>query len=94
MFQGRKVVSVTPYGRRRYVEILAHYLLDLRGVIDEHHFWVNTDDREDLAFVEALAAEYPDFFHLVYDSSRYSRKAPYRGSAGSGRSATKTTRSI
>lgn len=74
MFQGRKVVSVTPYGRHRYVEILVRHLLGLRHLIDEHHFWINTDDAEDLAFVENLARAYPDFFRLVYDSSRYSKK--------------------
>jgi len=74
MYQGRRVVSVTPYGRHRYVEILARHLLNLRPLIDEHHFWVNTDDADDLAFVQGLAAAYPNFFKLVYDSSRYSRK--------------------
>ncbi len=75
MYQGRRVVSVTPYGRHRYVEILAHHLLALRGLIDEHHFWINTDDRDDLRFVRSLASAYPDYFRLVYDSARYSRKA-------------------
>ncbi len=75
MYQGRRVVSVTPYGRHRYVEILAHHLLALRGLIDEHHFWINTDDPDDLSFVKELAAAYPDFFRLVHDSSRYSKKA-------------------
>jgi hypothetical protein len=74
MHQGRRVVSVTPYGRHRYVEILARHLLNLRPLIDEHHFWVNTDDADDLGFVHGLAAAYPDFFKLVYDSSRYSKK--------------------
>lgn len=74
MYQGRRVVSVTPYGRHRYVEILARHLLKLRPLIDEHHFWVNTDDADDLAFVQDLAASYPDFFKLVHDSSRFSKK--------------------
>jgi hypothetical protein len=69
------VVSVTPYGRHRYVEVLAQHLLGLRGLIDEHHFWINTDDAVDLAFVKSLASAYPDFFKLVHDSSRFSRKA-------------------
>ena len=75
MFQGRRVVSVTPYGRHRYVELLATHLLGLRDLIDEHHFWINTDDEADLTFASALASAYPDFFRLVYDSSRYSKKA-------------------
>ena len=64
MYQGRRVVSVTPYGRHRYVEILARYLLSLRPLIDEHHFWVNTDDADDLAFVEGLAAAVSDLASL------------------------------
>jgi len=76
MYQGRRVVSITPYGRRRYVDVLAQHLLQQRGLIDEHHFWMNTDDRDDIAYARGLAAACPDFFRLVHDSSRYSRKAP------------------
>ncbi|REK06809.1 MAG: hypothetical protein DWQ37_22475 [Planctomycetota bacterium] len=68
-------MSVTPYGRRRYVEILVRYLLGLRDLIDEHHFWINTDCPEDVQYARDLAAAYPDFFRLVHDSSRYSRKS-------------------
>jgi hypothetical protein len=71
MYQGRRVVSVTPFGRRRYVELLAHYLLDLRDVIDEHQFWINTQCREDLDFVHDLADCYPDFFKLIKHRARY-----------------------
>jgi len=46
-----------------------------------YQFWINTDDTADLAFVDALAASYPNFFRLIYDSSRFSRKAA--GRAGS-----------
>lgn len=59
-----KVVSVTPAGRRRYIEILARYLLRNRRHIDEHHFWINTDDPEDIRYLEELAGQYPEFFKL------------------------------
>jgi len=69
-----KVVTVTPAGRKPYLEILAAYLLKYRAQIDEHHFWVNTDNAEDIAYLEGLARQYPDFFKLdrrtYYDSSR------------------------
>jgi hypothetical protein len=64
MFHGRKVISVTPAGRKRYLEILALYLLDNRHLIDEHRFWVNTTNVEDIAYMESLCRSYPDFFTL------------------------------
>jgi hypothetical protein len=64
MFQGRKVVSVTPAGRKKYLEILVPYLLDNRHLIDEHRFWVNTTNPEDIAYMESLQRDYPDFFTL------------------------------
>lgn len=69
-----RVVTVTPAGRKAYLEILAAYLLKYRAQIDEHHFWVNTDNAEDIAYLEGLAQQYPDFFKLdrcsYYDASR------------------------
>jgi len=60
-----KFVTVTPAGRRRYLEILASYLLRHRDVIDEHHWWLNTREPEDVAFVHQLADQHPNFFHVV-----------------------------
>lgn len=69
-----KVVTVTPAGRKPYLEILAAYLLQNRAYIREHHFWVNTNRQEDIAYLEALAQHYPDFFKLnrraFYDEAR------------------------
>lgn len=76
MFQSRRVVSTTAYGRRRYVQILAHYLLQLRGLIDEHHFWINTDNREDLDYVQRLARQYPTFFKVVDIAEPFNKKRP------------------
>lgn len=59
-----RVVSVTPAGRRRYMEILVPHLLRQRHVIAEHHWWLNTDVAEDIAFVRQTCREYPDFFRV------------------------------
>lgn len=59
-----KVVTVTPAGRKIYLEILARYLLNNRQYISEHHFWLNTVVKEDIAYIEMLAAKYPDFFKI------------------------------
>ncbi len=66
MYNGYRIVSVTPAGRRRNLEILVPHLLAQRHVIDEHQFWVNTVVPEDIAYLEAVQAAYPDFFHLRY----------------------------
>ncbi|MBX3426410.1 MAG: hypothetical protein KF688_12080 [Pirellulales bacterium] len=60
-----RFVTVTPAGRRRYMEILANYLLRNRHVIDEHQWWVNTREPEDVAFLLRLVDQYPDFFRVV-----------------------------
>jgi hypothetical protein len=48
MFDRKKIISVMPSGRLRYMEIALPYILDQQGLIDEHHFWVNTCDSEDI----------------------------------------------
>jgi len=59
-----RVVTVTPAGRRRYTPILAKHLLRHRHVIDEHHWWACTRDKNDLAHLQALTAENADFFRI------------------------------
>lgn len=66
MHNNYRVVSTTPAGRRRYIEILYPYLLSQRHLIDKHVFWVNTRVEENIEFLEQLAAKYPDFFELHY----------------------------
>jgi hypothetical protein len=70
----RRLVTVTPAGRRRYVEILANYLLRNRHVIREHHWWVNTRNPEDVAYLLQLGDRYPDFFRIVI--APYSEREP------------------
>ena len=59
-----KTITVTPAGRRRYLEILVPYLLSNREYISEHHFWLNTVVKEDIEYIEMLAGEHPDFFKI------------------------------
>jgi len=54
MFDGYRVVCVTPAGRRRYMKLLAPLVL-ASDLVDRYDIWVNTGDAGDLAFLEALA---------------------------------------
>jgi hypothetical protein len=60
-----RLVTVTPAGRRPYLEILANYLLRRRDVIAEHRWWLNTRRPEDVTYIYQLADRYPDFFSVV-----------------------------
>jgi hypothetical protein len=57
MFEGYRVVAVTPAGRRRYMELLVPQILAC-ALVDRYDIWVNTADPADLAFLEGLAAKY------------------------------------
>jgi len=59
-----RVVSCTPAGRRRYLEALVPHLLAQRHIIDEHHWWLNTNNPVDVRYVEEITARYPDFFRI------------------------------
>ena len=60
-----KLVTVTPAGRRRYLEILVRHLLRQRDHVAQHQFWLNTTDQDDIAWMEATCRRHPDFFELV-----------------------------
>lgn len=66
MFADKRVVIVTPAGRRRYMEILLPQVQRLRdaGLADEYRLWVNTTDAEDIRWMEQAAAADPDFVKL------------------------------
>ncbi len=66
MLYGKKIISVTPSGRKDHLIILAKYLLDNSNVIDEHHFWVNTTQDEDIECIESLCKSHPNFFKAIY----------------------------
>jgi hypothetical protein len=65
MVDNYRVVTNSPYGRKRYVEILVEYLLASRPIIDKHVFWLNTNVEEDLLYLESLVNQYPDFFEVI-----------------------------
>lgn len=70
MFEGYHVVSVTPAGRRKYLEVLAPYLRRETGIIDRHEWWINTTDEDDIAYIHSLSRERPDFFSAVEVGAR------------------------
>jgi hypothetical protein len=64
MINSKKIVVVTPAGRRRYMEILFRYILRERDIIDEYRIWVNTKDLDDIKYFEDLEKEYEGFVVL------------------------------
>lgn len=65
-----RVISVTPAGRRRYLKALVPHLLRQRHQIEEHHWWLNTRDADDIRYIERLTAEHPDFFRICRQQQR------------------------
>ncbi len=61
-----RVISVTPAGRRRYLAALVPHLLRQRHIIDEHHWWLNTNDEADTRYVHEVTAGHPDFFKICH----------------------------
>ena len=59
-----KVITITPLGRRKYINILAPYLLNNSHIIDKHIFWLNTDNTYDISTAYSWANRYPDFFSV------------------------------
>jgi len=64
MLNKKKIVIVTPAGRKRYMEILLKYILREKDIIDEYRIWVNTKNQEDLDYFNELKEKYPDFITL------------------------------
>ena len=60
-----KIVGVTPAGRRRYIELLAPYLLKQRPLLNKHIFWLNTNNQRDICYIKDLCSKHPDFFQYM-----------------------------
>lgn len=60
-----RVVTVTPAGRTRNLQVLIPYLLRNRGLASEHHFWVNTVNEDDIDTIRRACGAYPDYFRCV-----------------------------
>ena len=65
MLDGKRVVVVTPAGRRRYMAILVRHVLRLCPVVDEYRVWVNTSVPEDIEYLESLPAQCPPGFVTI-----------------------------
>ena len=53
-----KIICVTPAGRRRYLELLRHYIRR-ETEIREWHLWDNCRTSEDRAYINELARRHP-----------------------------------
>ncbi len=71
-----KLVVVTPAGRRRYLEILAQYLLPDPDV-DRWDLWVNTDNQDDICWMEELADKHSKV-RIVTDSIPFFQPSNFR----------------
>jgi hypothetical protein len=58
MIDDYKVIVITPAGRKRYLEILVEYVKRLKGIVDEYHIWLNTEDKKDIEYIKSLASDY------------------------------------
>lgn len=66
MYEGHRVVVVTPAGRREYLELLIPQVLKLKPCVDEYRLWVNTNNQDDIAYMQNVANTHPDFIKLEY----------------------------
>ena len=66
MYRGKKIIAVSPVGRRESMKCLFKEVLKHRHIIDEYHLWVNTNVEEDLACINEFAEQYPDFVVRQY----------------------------
>lgn len=64
MIDNKKVVVVTPAGRKKYMEILIKYILREKKIIDEYRIWINTRNPKDIAYFKELAAKHKGFITL------------------------------
>lgn len=65
MFNSKKVITVTPTGRMKFLKLLLKYILDNKHIIDEHHFWINTNDEEVKAYIEGVCDADRKFFKAI-----------------------------
>lgn len=56
MYRDKKIIAVTPAGRKRYLEVLKKYVLGCE-FIDQWQIWQNTNIREDIDYFQELAKE-------------------------------------
>lgn len=64
MYEGRRVIVLTPAGRKKYMPLVSHYVYQHKGLIDEWRLWANTRDANDLACLHGMAEADPTFVHV------------------------------
>ena len=70
MYKDKKVIVVTPAGRRRYLEILIPYLCNQRDIVDEWHIWLNTKIEEDIVYIKRLKNDFIKVIEHPYDDEK------------------------
>lgn len=66
MYKGKKIIACSPVGRKFSMKCLFKEILKHKHIIDEYHLWVNTDNDEDLQYIDDFKASHPDFVTLKY----------------------------
>lgn len=66
LFYGKKVVVVTPAGRRQYLDILFKYIVHLKPAMTEYRLWVNTINDQDIECMRKFQRDNEDFVTLEY----------------------------
>jgi hypothetical protein len=65
MFEGYKVVVVCPAGRRHLADVMRRYVERERPLVDEMHWWLNTDNRDDIDYFRRLVAAGNGFYQAL-----------------------------
>lgn len=58
MYNGYKIVVVTPSGRSRYQKLLFEYIKKHISIVDEYRLWINTKNEQDLKWFEEIVNQY------------------------------------
>lgn len=66
MYRGKRIVVVTPAGRSRYLKVLLPYVLREKDIIDKYRFWVNTNNAQDIEYIQQQVSSDPIFFEAEY----------------------------
>lgn len=71
MFNGKRIICVSPVSKRRYMEVMTEHVFKHRGIVDEFHFWFNTKDPVEGAYIKSFAEQHKDFIKLIEGNPQY-----------------------
>jgi Methyltransferase domain len=77
MFEGYRIVCVTPAGRSKYLRILVPQVLS-SPIIDEYQLWLNTSDTNDIAYIHSLELLH-ERVRVVLGSTDVTNKTVFEG---------------